>query len=51
MKEVFEQLKQRLLDQSDHFVFEDEDGETQFDGDAMFSIIDGFADEFVSKIN
>lgn len=51
MKEVFEQLKQRLLDNKDHFYFEDVDGDMQFDGAALFSEIDGFAEEFIKKIN
>jgi hypothetical protein len=50
MKEVFEQLKQRLVDEKDCFYFEDVDGAMQFDGQAMLSVIDGFAEEFMRKI-
>ena len=50
MKEVFEQLKQRLLDNQEHFFFEDVDGDMQFDGAAMFAEIDGFCEEFMRKI-
>jgi hypothetical protein len=51
MKEVFNELKQRLYDNREHYVYEDVDGELQFDGEALMSEIDGFANEFISKIN
>jgi hypothetical protein len=50
MKEIFEQLKQRLVDEKDCFYFEDVDGEMNFDGQAMLSVIDGFAEEFEKKL-
>lgn len=51
MKEVFEQLKQRLYDHREHFVYEDVDGNLEFDGEALMAEVDGFAAEFMSKIN
>lgn len=50
MREIFEQLKQRLCDNRENFVYEDVDGETQFDGEALLAVVDGFADEFMAKI-
>lgn len=50
MKEVFEQLKQRLYDNREHFVYEDVDGDLEFDGDALFAEVDAFAKEFMAKI-
>jgi len=50
MKEVFEELKQRLYNNREHFVYEDVDGDIVFCEDSLMSEIDAFVVDFMKRV-
>jgi hypothetical protein len=50
MKEVFEELKQRLYNNREHYVYEDVDGDTTFCEDSLMAEIDGFVMDFMKRV-